>query len=266
MRAARWSIITLLLVVPATLLPQDVSAQTPPTVGYASLTPQVADPVGAFAAYVGTGWGLNGSFLWPLPPLPWLGLRADLGFVRYGEANRPVCVVSNTLPVPLGAPGCAVGVDLATSSTIVHGGIGPQLMIPLGPVRAYANGAVQWRYFGASSSLVSTDGGRAFHEGFGQVETAWSAGYGAIYALPIRGARVNIDFGVQRYHDGSVRYLQASDVVLVSYVDGLPLPKGWQPPAGSIYVGNGAYVTVNPPRRSPMDLVVYHIGVRLSVP
>lgn len=266
MRAVRWLTIPLLFVVPATLFPQGMSAQAP-TVGYASLTPQVADPVGAFGAYVGTGWGLNGSFLWPLPHVPWLGVRADLGFVRYGDTNRQVCVVQAPSYVPVGPFSCDVGVDLATSSTIVQGGLGPQLTVPLGPVHAYANGAVQLRYFGASSSLVRTDGIRAFHEGFGQVETAWSAGYGAVYALPIRGARVNIDLGVQRYHDGSVRYLQASDVVLASYLDGLPpLPSNWQPPTGSIDVGNGAYVTLNPPRRSPLDLVVYHIGVRMSVP
>ncbi|MEJ2185162.1 MAG: hypothetical protein P8Z36_04405, partial [Gemmatimonadota bacterium] len=107
MRPIRWSIITLLFVVPATLFPQDVSAQISPTVGYASVTPQVADPVGAFGAYVGTGWGLNGSFLWPLPHLPWLGVRADVGFVRYGDTSRQVCVVYNRMPVPSGAASCA---------------------------------------------------------------------------------------------------------------------------------------------------------------
>jgi hypothetical protein len=271
MRAVRSSIIVTLFILPTLALPATLPAQAASgrygaLIGYATLTPQVADPVGAFAAYVGTGWGMNGSFLWPLPHVPWLSVRGDLGFVRYGDTNRQVCVVYNTLPVPSDGPACATGRALVTSSTIVHGGLGPQLTVPLGPVRAYANGAVQLRYFGASSSLVRNDGVRAFHERFGQADAAWSAGYGVVFALPIRGARVNIDLGVQRYHDGSVRYLRASDIVLAAYVDGLPLPKGWQPPAGSIYVGNGAYVMVNPPQRSPMDLVVYHIGVRMAVP
>lgn len=277
MRAVRWWFITLLFVPLATLPARDVSAQARTPVGYFSVTPQLADPVGAFAGYVGTGWGLNGSFLWPLPHVPWLGLRADLGFVRYGDTSRQVCVVQAPTYVPVGPFSCDIGVDLATSSTIVHGGIGPQLTVPLGPVRAYANGAVQLRYFGASSSLVPTPrmslaftagsgGGEVARERFGQADAAWSAGYGAIFALPIRGARVNIDVGVQRYHDGSVRFLRASDVAVAYYVPpGSPLPVPL-PPAGAIDVGGGAYVTLNPPRRSAMDLVVYHIGVRMSVP
>jgi hypothetical protein len=264
MRAARWSVITLLLAALATLPARDVSAQAR-TVGYASLTPQVAQPVGPLAGYVDTGWGLNGSVLWPLPHVPWLGLRADLGFVRYGDASRPVCVFSNTLPVPSGAPPCAVATHLVTSSTIMHAGVGPQVTVTLGPVRPYVNGAVQLRYYRGSSSLLRTDGGTAFSEAFGQADAAWSAGYGAIFALPIRGAHVNVDLGVQRYHDGSVRYLRGGDVVpLLPY--GLPLPSNWEPPPGAIDVGGGAYVSLNSPQRSPMDLVVYHIGVRMSVP
>lgn len=274
MRAVRWPTV-LLFVVPATLVPQDVSAQARTPLGYVGLTTQVAQTRGLFADYEGGNWGLNASFTLPLPHVPWLGLRADLGFLRYGQTNRHVRVYSPSSRPPY-APDLStppdVYVDLVTSSTIAHAGIGPQLTVAVGPVQPWVTGAVQLRYFGASSALMRADSGAARIEKFGQIQTIWSAGCGATIALPpMHGARMSIDVGIRYYRDGSVRFLRTSDVVFAFYdvteVYALPWPSNMpRPPAGSISVGSGVYVDLQPPQRLPMDLVVYHIGVRMPVP
>ncbi|NIQ54829.1 MAG: hypothetical protein GWN71_16020, partial [Gammaproteobacteria bacterium] len=43
-----------------------------------------------------------------------------------------------------------------TSNTILYGGVGPQVMVPTGPVRPYANLGVGFGWFATTSSLEGT--------------------------------------------------------------------------------------------------------------
>lgn len=233
MRAPALPVLAVLLATPAALLAQ--MGPVPPTVGYAGITAQVAQPVGQFADYVGTGWGLNGSFVLPLGT-PLIGLRADLGFVNYGHESREVCL-SQTI-------GCRVTLDLNTDNNIFYGGIGPQLMLPLGPVEPYVNAEVQLSYFGTMSSLSGSGNADSFANttNYDDFTAAWSAGGGMSIALPFRRTRVAIDLGATLHHNGVVRYLREGDIQ--DNADGS--------------------ITLHP-QRSEANLMVYHIGVRIGV-
>ncbi|MEJ2187393.1 MAG: hypothetical protein P8Z36_15910 [Gemmatimonadota bacterium] len=233
MRVLRLPVFAVLLAMPAAL-----HAQMEPvrSFGYAGITAQVAQPVGQFADYVGTGWGLGGSFLLPFGRSPWFGLRADAGFVIYGYESRDVCF-SQTV-------GCRVTLDLTTTNDILYAGIGPQLMLPLGPVQPYVNAAAQLSYFSTSSALNGSDSYDSFANttNFDDLTAAWSAGGGVSIALPIRRTQVAIDVGARLHHNGVVRYLREGDIQ--DNADGS--------------------ITLHP-QRSEANLVVYHIGVRIGV-
>jgi hypothetical protein len=232
MRVLRLPVFLLLLAVPAAL-----QAQMEPVrnVGFVGITAQVAQPVGQFADYVGTGWGLGGSFVLPLGT-PLFGLRADLGFVNYGHENREVCL-SQTI-------GCRVTFDLRTDNNIFYGGVGPQLMLPLGPVQPYVNAEVQLSYFGTMSSLSGSSNADSFANttNYDDFTAAWSAGGGMSIALPFRRTQIAIDLGARVHHNGVVRYLREGDIQ--DNADGS--------------------ITLHP-QRSEANLVVYHVGVRIGV-
>jgi hypothetical protein len=233
MRVLRLPVLAVLLTMPAALHAQMEPIGRPG--GYLGITAQVGQPVGQFADYVGMSGGLGGSFLLPFAHSPWFGVRADLGFVIYGYESRDVCL-SQTI-------GCRVTLDLTTTNHIIYGGIGPQLMLPLGPVQPYVNVEAQLSYFGTSSSLSGNDSYDSFANttNFDDLTAAWSAGGGVSFALGRR-TPVAIDVGAQLHHNGVVRYLREQDIQ--------------DNPDGSITLH---------PQRTQANLVVYHIGVRIGV-
>jgi len=236
MRTARLLVPALILALPAALQAQDYANPTKPIVGYAGITAQVAQPVGQFADYVGTGWGLGASFTLPFRNAPWLGLHAELGFVNYGHESRNVCI-NQTI-------GCRVTLDLNTDNNIIYGGVGPQLMVPAGPVRPYVNGALQFGYFGTMSSLSGSDNADSFANttNFHDTVLAWSGGAGTAIVLHSGKTPVSLDLGATLHHNGMVRYLREGDIT--------------DDPDGSITLH---------PQQSQANLVVYRIGVRIGV-
>jgi len=234
MRALRLPVFAVLLAIPTALHAQ-MEPLGPPG-GYLGITAQMGQSVGQFADYVGTSWGLGGSFLLPFARSPWFGFRADMGFVIYGYESRDVCL-SQTI-------GCRVTLDLTTTNHIVYGGIGPQLMLPLGPVQPYVNAEAQLSYFGTSSSLSGNDSYDSFANttNFDDFTAAWSAGGGASSCCRQAGRRWPIDVGAQLHYNGVVRYLREQDIQ--------------DNPDGSITLH---------PQGTQANLVVYHIGVRIGV-
>jgi hypothetical protein len=111
-------------------------------------------PVGEFRDYVRQGFGLGGHVVYALDPAGVVAVRADLGFLNYGNETRRVCLSATV--------GCRITVDLTTNNNIFGGSAGLQLQAPRGPVRPYANAGIGFSYFGTESSVRGTGNNQDF--------------------------------------------------------------------------------------------------------
>jgi hypothetical protein len=207
-----------------------------PIRGHAGGSFMVAHPVGEFAENVGTGFGLDGFGRWALDDAGVVSLRADLGFLNYGNETIQICV---TLP-------CRVTGEITTSNNIVFGGIGPEIGGGPGILRVYVFANVGFAYFGTTSSVEgSNNDGDPFASStnFDDVTFAWTGGSG----LQIRawGGRHPgaIDFGARYHANGDAEYLRKGDIEDL--------------PDGSVVIS---------PRRSETNLWTFRIGVSVGIP
>src|SRR6266576_1749696 len=89
----------------------------------------ISQPKGEFANNVPTGYGFDLNGLFKLDPKGWVGIRGDVGGVRYGHVH-----------MDLGFFGpAAIELDLNTDNRIEFGAFGLQLQFPDGWLRPYAN-------------------------------------------------------------------------------------------------------------------------------
>src|SRR6476619_4408021 len=116
---------------PAVLHAQDPTRLGPATregeprlQGGASLS--IAQPTGEFGQYVNNGVGVNVHGLARLGGSGFFALRVDGDFLQYGSETKRV-----TLSPTVGG---RIRVDLNTTNNIAALGVGPQLMVPRGPV------------------------------------------------------------------------------------------------------------------------------------
>src|SRR5690349_19841297 len=109
---------------------------------YGDINFAIAQPLGAFNDFIGEGYGITGGFVWNLDRDRVFGIRAEGGFVQYGNERTGVCFVS-----------CRVPLDINTSNDIAFGGIGPQITVPAGPFRPYLNATAGFSYFFTHSSV-----------------------------------------------------------------------------------------------------------------
>lgn len=191
--------------------------------------------VGEFADHVRHGGGLNVSAVWPSNN--WVGVRADGGFLVYGSETQEVCFG--------GGVGCRVRLDLTTTNSIVYGQVGPQLMIPRGPVRPYVNAGVGFSYFGTNSSISGTSNDEDFAStnNFDDVTLAWAAGGGLLIPVSAGRTPVSIDLSARYHANGQVEYLKKGDIVDDPQSDEIRFT----------------------PTRSAADLVTFQIGVSVGV-
>lgn len=167
----------------------------------------IAKPVGDFGEVVDIGVGLGGHFIFFVTPGGAFSLRVDAGFLNYGNETQRVCL-STTV-------GCRIEVDLTTSNNIVHGTIGPQLMVPRGPIRPYANGGIGFSYFATTSSVEGSSNNDPFASttNFDDAAFSWAAG-GGLY-IPIRvsaTADLAIDLGARYIGTREIEYLREGDI------------------------------------------------------
>jgi hypothetical protein len=192
----------------------------------------IAQPVGEFADNIGAGFGAAGQALYRLDRQGIVSLRADIGFVNYGNERRRVCF-SETV-------GCRVLLDLTTTNNIFVAGFGPQLEAPLGPIRPFINGGVGLAYFSTRSSVSGTnrDDDFASTTNHDDLTLAWQAGTG--FNVPITRGRtpLQLHFGVRYHGNGRAEYLREGDIE--DHEDGS--------------------ITINP-RRSGTNFITYQIGV-----
>jgi hypothetical protein len=198
----------------------------------------IAVPAGEFSDYVGTGWGVNGHFTIGLAGEGALGLRLGAGYINYGRETRTVCL-SQTV-------GCRITVDLTTSNDIAYANLGPELALPVGPLRPYANISAGFSYFATVSSVKGTGNtsGEDFARttNFGDFTFAWQAGTGLRIALPWGRTPISLDFGLRYHANGEAEYLREGGII--------------DNPDGTI--------TLNP-IRSEANLVAINIGVTAGV-
>src|SRR4051812_23046742 len=111
-------------------------------------------PQGQFGENVGLGYGGSAAYLFALDHRGIVSLRADAGFLQYGNESKRV-PLSPTI-------GGRIEVKLSTSNYIVPVMFGPQVTWPKGPVRPYVNGGVGGQFFFTQSHVDGDDGQFSF--------------------------------------------------------------------------------------------------------
>lgn len=205
----------------------------------AGITPGllVAQPTGEFGDYVnaGVGFGVGAHYAFDRAKI--LSLRADLGFLVYGNERFEV-PLSPTLP--------RIRVDVNTTNSIFMYSAGPQLMAPSGPVRPYVHGFVGGAYFSTSSSISGTqdwdEGGHFSTQHYGDGVLSWGGAGGLLIPLAVRRNPVAIDLGARYVRNGRTRYLREGSIT--------------DNPDGSLSFT---------PIESQTDMWVYRIGVSVGV-
>jgi hypothetical protein len=196
-----------------------------------------ADPVGPLGSYFDSGWG---GQLWgalPMEPTGRLRLRADFGFLIYGNEHRKVC---------FGAPvGCRIELDMNTTNAILFGGLGPELVLAEGPVQPYMNASFGFTYFGTTTSLSGDSDTESFAHttNYDDAMFAWRAGGGVRMRMSSGRTPVWLDLGVERHENGVASFLTKGDII--------------DHPDGSITVV---------PNTSEANLVAFRMGVTVGIP
>ncbi len=191
-------------------------------------------PTGHFGTLVPDGFGVAGHGIYRIGDEGWLGLRADIGFLQYGNESRDVCFSSTV--------GCRVGLELTTTNTIATFGIGPQIGLPVGRFQPYLTGSIGFTYFSTQSSLRGDDSRKfASDTNFDDLTFAWTGG-GGLY-IPLRSGPqpISIDLSVRYHGNGEAEYLREGDI--------LDLP-------------DGTIVIV--PNRSEANLWTFQLGVSVG--
>ena len=165
---------------------------------YAGVAADIGRPTGAFRRNVGQAAGATAHVRLRIDPYGLLSLRFEGGYLNYGHESQRTCL-ANT-------PACRVAVNVTTANGILSAGIGPELSLPLGPVRVSAHGVV-----GASrlSTFSGLGGGLlpdfvAADEHFGDGGFAWRTGAGL--SVPVHRG-VAFDLSVSYQGHGQRDYL-----------------------------------------------------------
>jgi hypothetical protein len=206
-----------------------------PPRGYGDINFAVSQPIGAFNDFISAGYGLTGGFVWNFDRDRVFGIRAEGGFVQYGNERTGACLVN-----------CRVEVDVNTSNDIVFAGIGPQISVPAGPFRPYLNATAGFTYFFTHSSISGDNGYE--NDVFDTTNHddgvfALTGGGGFLIPLSMRRTPVLLDLGATFHRNGEATYLRK----------------------GSIRDNPDGSITINP-IRSEANFITYRIGVSIGVP
>ena len=193
----------------------------------------ISQPKGEFANNAPNGVGFDVTGMFRVDPRGFFNIRADLGGVQYGRETQRVNF-PNTGRVSL---------DVETSNRIGFGAIGAQVQIPDGWFRPYANAALAATYFWTESSLSGIDAGDDSFSttNYDDWSRAWVFGGGLM--IPFGKSMGALNLGARYHYGGQATYLREGDIT--------------DNPDGTI--------TLNP-RRSKTDMVVWQLGVSLTIP
>jgi hypothetical protein len=193
----------------------------------------MSQPKGEFASNVGHGYGFDLNGLFKIDYRGYLNLRADVGGVQYGRERKDASFFGITGRVTL---------DLETTNSIAWGAIGPQIMIPDGPFRPYANAAIAYTVFSTTSTLTDPSSGfqYASQDNANDGSHAWIFGSGILIPFGESGA---FNLGARYYYGGRATYLNKGDIT--------------DNPDGTITLH---------PRNSKTDLVLWQLGFSFAIP
>lgn len=200
--------------------------------GFAILAPQ-----GDFGRFVGDGYGAALNATVGLDDANIVGLRFDVGYLNYGSERFGVPVFPTT---------GRILTDLVTRNNIGYAGLGPQIQLPVGPVRPYVNGFVGVGYFFTESSV---HGGYHYdYAGYGttlnfdDLSLAYGAGAGLGIRLNRGGTPLFLKLDAQYRRHGQTEYLVPGSII----DDGF----------------GGAFID---PVFTDVDFVVYQVGLSLGL-
>jgi opacity protein-like surface antigen len=225
-------VLALALLAPAAASAQHLQAVELPTRWSLSGGVLVAQPVGEFSDYVSVGFGAGAQALFRLDPAGIVSLRADLGFVNYGNERRRVCFSATV--------GCRVLLDLTTSNNILLLGFGPHLEAPTRFVRPFVHAGIGGSYFATTSSLRGSGSSDDFASttNFDDLTFAWLAGAGLNVPVGRGATPLNLQLAARYHSNGQVEYLRRGDIE--------------DNPDGSITIT---------PTRSNANLITWQIGI-----
>lgn len=155
-----------------------------------------AQPIGEFRNYVRTGWGIGGDARWFPGGQDVVSLRADAGFLIYGRTTTSECF----------GTGCRISVDITTSNNVFSGLAGPELQVPVGPIRPYVNALAGWTVFWTQSSADGEDGGPDVFDTTNQRDNIFTTAVGGGIRIPLARS-VSLDFNARKNFNGRARYL-----------------------------------------------------------
>jgi hypothetical protein len=163
-------------------------------------------PTGSFADYVKQGFGFDGFGRWKVDRQGAFSLGLEGGWLQYGR---------ETFRTPLSSTVGRILVDVTTSNNIVFLGLGPQLMVPTGPVRPYVNGGIGFSYFFTESSVEGSGNNNfSFAETTNFDDVVFSQTGGAGVYIPFGTRReAGLDIGVRYHNSGRTEYLREGSIV-----------------------------------------------------
>ena len=159
-------------------------------------------PLGELSTGPGFGVAIGGAYA--LDRARIFHIRGDLRASMYGHENREVCFSSTV--------GCRILLDLNTSYNTLYLGLGPQVVVPLGPASAALVGTIGLGGFTATSSLSGVD---ERDDDFGETTNyedytlAWSTG--GELRVPVT-ERFALALGGHYQHNGVVSYLREGGI------------------------------------------------------
>lgn len=168
----------------------------------------VSEPQGEFAESVGTAPGLAINVRYSPSGAAGFGLRADFGFIRYGSNTQAACF-STTV-------GCRVQLDVVTANDILLFNLGPEWVLPGGPVRPYLAGNVGLAHFYTHSYVKGVD--EHDEDGFGETTNfkdsslAWRGGGGILVRLVRGDVFLDLDVAAFYHRNGVAEYLTEVDI------------------------------------------------------
>lgn len=164
-----------------------------------------SQPQGPFGERVDHAWGfqLEGRYL--PEPAGILGIRLDVGFMRYGNETAQVC-----LPAPIG---CRIGAEVSTDNDILYFATGPELSVLEG--RIYGFGTIGASLFTTDSSLEGLNDDEAYLSTNNQSDAvfAWRLGGGVRIPVSHGPTPVRLDLGVDYHGNGTAEYLVEGDII-----------------------------------------------------
>jgi len=169
-----------------------------------------AAPRGDFQSNLGKGVqgaGFNAFGLMRLDGSGVLSLRVEGGGVWYGNESQRITLVSPR-----------IGARVVTTNSIAELGFGPELAVPVGPIRPYVNAMLGVHYFSTSSSLEGLESYDNNSNDFTtnhQHDATSTYGFGGGVRVPVGPKRWDfaMDAGTRYYHGGTAEYLKEGDIV-----------------------------------------------------